>query len=114
MPRPAAALALVLAALLAPPAPAQDSGAGRFEELGRELDDSLRDLDDSLRGLMDRLGPGLAELLGRLEDLGGYERPEVLPNGDILIRRKRPLPETAPAPAPERRPGTVEVPGTET
>jgi hypothetical protein len=38
----------------------------------------------------------LKEILGRVPH---YETPEVLPNGDILIRRKKPKPE------PDRDPG---------
>lgn len=44
-----------------------------------------------LEGLMKELGPALLELEGRLIDLNAYQVPEVLPNGDIIIRRKVPL-----------------------
>ncbi len=40
---------------------------------------------------MQELGPALLELEGRLIDLQSYHAPEVLPNGDIIIRRKVPL-----------------------
>jgi hypothetical protein len=53
-----------------------------------------------LRGLMDKMmdeaGPtietmqGLAKVLG---DLDQYYPPEVLPNGDVILRRKTPLNE---------------------
>ncbi|MEL7115272.1 MAG: hypothetical protein AAGP08_06700 [Pseudomonadota bacterium] len=58
-----------------------------------------------LRGLMTEIEPALRDLedvLGELDgfigDLGAYHAPEVLPNGDILIRRKDPKP-TAPPPS---------------
>lgn len=57
--------------------------------------------------LMNLLGPILGDLLGRLEDLGGYALPEVLPNGDILIRRKpQPTAPERPQPPPQ---GEVEL-----
>jgi hypothetical protein len=48
-----------------------------------------------LRGLMSEMEPALRELQGALQELDAYHPPEVLPNGDILIRRKTPL-EAAP------------------
>ncbi|MCA2009910.1 hypothetical protein LCM17_00265 [Cereibacter sphaeroides] len=54
--------------------------------------------DNRLRGLLgDMLGavnPYLQDLAEMLGDLSGWHAPEVLPNGDILIRRR--APETAP------------------
>ena len=41
-----------------------------------------------LEGLMLEIGPALKELEGKLIDLNSYHAPEVLPNGDIIIRRK--------------------------
>jgi hypothetical protein len=43
-----------------------------------------------LRGLMGEIEPALRDLEGALQDLNAYHAPEVLPNGDILIRRKEP------------------------
>ncbi len=45
-----------------------------------------------LRGLMDEMTPAMEELEEALRDLSAYEPPEFLPNGDIIIRRKEPLP----------------------
>lgn len=54
------------------------------------------------RGLLDEVEPklqDLAELLDAwdweglsIDDLSKYHAPELLPNGDIIIRRKTPLP----------------------
>ena len=47
-----------------------------------------------LRGLLAELEPaaeGWEQLLEMLNDLALYHAPEVLPNGDIIIRRKTPL-----------------------
>jgi len=52
------------------------------------------------RGLMNELGPALLELEGKIIDLNQYEMPEILPNGDIIIRRKT---------VPENPPGKGEV-----
>jgi hypothetical protein len=41
-----------------------------------------------LEGLMLEIGPALQELKNGLIDLNAYHPPEVLPNGDIIIRRK--------------------------
>ncbi len=50
-----------------------------------------------LEGLLKEIGPALLELQGRIIDLNAYYAPEVLPNGDIIIRRKVPLIPAAPS-----------------
>lgn len=47
-----------------------------------------------LQGLLSEVEPALRELEGVLSDLNAYHPPEVLPNGDIILRRKTPLPAT--------------------
>jgi len=77
-------------ALAAGPAAAQNSDVEDGFDL---LSEGTRLL---LRGLLDQMEPALRELEGVLQDLDAYHAPEVLPNGDIIIRRKRPdagLPE---------------------
>ena len=49
----------------------------------------------ALRSFVEEMGPALSELAGKVEDWSVYEAPEMLPNGDIIIRRK---PETLDAP----------------
>ena len=44
-----------------------------------------------LRGLAEEMAPALAQLQGMIGDFTHYHAPEVLPNGDIIIRRKTPL-----------------------
>jgi len=44
-----------------------------------------------LQGLMDEMGPLVLELQGRIIDFSAYYPPEILPNGDIIIRRKPPV-----------------------
>jgi hypothetical protein len=44
-----------------------------------------------LRGLMAEIEPTLRDFGSAIDDLSAYHAPEVLPNGDIIIRRKVPL-----------------------
>jgi len=56
------------------------------------------ELDKVFRGLMEQMKPALDELLETLEVLENidsiehYERPEIMPNGDIIIRRREDAP----------------------
>ncbi len=62
-------------------------------------------LDEAFRGLMEQMKPALDEFLDTLEVLEGidsiehYRRPEILPNGDIIIRRREDAPRL-PRPLP--------------
>lgn len=66
-----------------------------FEGLRKEMEptlDNLRDLTQqlgpSMRSFMEEMGPALADLARNIQDWSVYEVPEMLPNGDIIIRRK--------------------------
>lgn len=85
----AAVTALWLAAL---PATAQD---GDVEEGMDLLSEGTRLL---LRGLLAEMEPALRDLKGAIEGMQSYHPPEMLPNGDIIIRRKSPeeMEQTAP------------------
>lgn len=52
-----------------------------------EMEPALNDL----QGLADQMGPAFEELQGMIGDFTNYHAPEVMPNGDIIIRRKTPL-----------------------
>lgn len=54
------------------------------------------EMEPALKELAENMEPALRELLGMIDDFDAYHLPEVLPNGDIIIRRKTP-----PAPSPE-------------
>ena len=43
-----------------------------------------------MRGLMEEMEPALDDLSNLLDNLDAYHPPEMLPNGDIIIRRKTP------------------------
>ena len=59
--------------------------------------------------LLGRIDPYFGQLTELLGDLSGWHAPEVLPNGDILIRRRQveDLPEE---PSPEDAPSEDEAP----
>ena len=81
----------VALALSAAPAVAQEEGGGAASDLDEGfslLEEGTRLL---LRGLLSEMEPALRELQGALRELDAYHPPEVLPNGDIIIRRKEPL-----------------------
>jgi hypothetical protein len=69
--------------------------AGSDEGADRPLSEEL---DDVFRGLMEQMKPALDEFLDTLEVLEDidsieyYERPEIMPNGDIIIRRREDAP----------------------
>ncbi|MEL7025623.1 MAG: hypothetical protein AAGO57_00135 [Pseudomonadota bacterium] len=58
-----------------------DRGMGLLEE-GTKL---------FFQGLIAEIGPRMDELEDALDNLSGYHAPEILPNGDIIIRRKQPV-----------------------
>ncbi|RKF14924.1 hypothetical protein D6850_08640 [Roseovarius spongiae] len=77
-----------------------------FEGLSREMEPTLRDLmglteemEPKLREFAQKMGPALADIMGKIDDLSAYHVPEMLPNGDIIIRRKTPEERIEP-PAP--------------
>ena len=83
---------VALALVLALPAAAQDGdGVGEGFDL---LSEGTRML---LEGLMNEIEPRFRELREAIEDLDAYHAPEILPNGDIIIRRKEPLEPPLPA-----------------
>ncbi len=77
-------------ALVPVPAVTQDEPGG-FSEGAELLSEGTRLI---LRGLLQHLEPaaeGWGQLVEMLNDFTLYHAPEVLPNGDIIIRRKEPL-----------------------
>lgn len=67
-----------------------------MEGLLKELEPALEGLEDlgpSLREFAQSMGPALADLMAEIEDWSAYHPPEMLPNGDIIIRRRTPKDE---------------------
>jgi len=109
----------LIACLIALPAAAQETTPEEppedtapllpfLEEFGQDMMRQFQEeIAPDLERMMEKMGPEMerlmAEMLPRLQELGEtlggltmYELPEILPNGDIIIRRRQdapPLPE---------------------
>jgi hypothetical protein len=98
---------LLIAALALPlPAGAEDNSGDSLLQQGarllmegllqemepalRELEGLAGELEPALRDFALEMGPALKDLLGKVEDWSAYHPPEILPNGDIILRRKTP------------------------
>ncbi len=102
------AFALVVC-LAAAPVPAQEAekappdgdmteGLSLLERGARLFMKGLADeMEPAMRKLAENVEPAMKELLRLVDDFNAYEMPEMLPNGDIIIRRK----PDHPLPAPE-------------
>ena len=58
-----------------------------------EMQSMAENLGPGLAQMMDQMGPAFADLMDRVDNLSNYEPPVMLPNGDIIIRRKPDAPE---------------------
>lgn len=115
------------AALAAGPATApayaqDDNGTSRMKEglrlflegLQQEVEPTMQDLKTlteemgpAMRDFFVEMGPALSDLAGKVEDWSVYEPPEILPNGDIILRRKpEPTPDAA---TPEADEGQIDL-----
>lgn len=95
--------------VVAAPAAAQDEDSKSlmeqgaelfFEGLKQEMEPALEDLrglaesfGPAMQSFFQEMGPALAELGAQVKDWSVYEAPEMLPNGDIIIRKKPDLPQ---------------------
>lgn len=89
---------MILAAMLAATPLAAEEAGGDIGRGAEMLSDGARLL---FQGLLNEVEPRMRDMAEALEawewdglsldDLSQYEAPEVLPNGDIIIRRKTPL-----------------------
>ncbi|MEM8978545.1 MAG: hypothetical protein AAGD04_03620 [Pseudomonadota bacterium] len=67
-----------------------------MDPLKEGLQDFVEGLEPSLREMVEGMGPALGALADRVDDIRNYDVPEILPNGDIIIRRKPSAPEFQP------------------
>lgn len=77
---------------------------GLMEEMEpalRELEGLAQDIEPALRSFAEEMGPALRDLMEQVEDWSAYEPPVVLPNGDILLKRKQEAPRLDSLPPPE-------------
>lgn len=103
---------LILALALAPlPALAQESPAPEVEEGPSLMERGLalffegfrQELEPALEGMGDaltELQPALDSMMGMIDDMTNYTMPEMLENGDIIMRRKPDAPPVEPPAAP--------------
>lgn len=114
---------LILAVLIALPVPVLAQEEGEIEEgfslmeegakllfrgIMNDMEPAIDDfadlageLEPALELLATEMGPALMELIQTLDSVRYYERPEILPNGDIIIRRSPDAPEFEPRDADE-------------
>jgi hypothetical protein len=66
-----------------------------FDGLLQEFEPALRDLQNlgetvgpKFKDFFVQMGPALSDLMEQVEDWSRYHPPEILDNGDIIIRRK--------------------------
>lgn len=89
-----------------------ERGAELFwEGLRQEMAPAIEDLRDmaetfgpSMRSFIEEMGPAFAEMVDQVKDWTAYHPPEMLPNGDIILRKKTPdemAPEAQPDTPPE-------------
>lgn len=88
-----------------------ERGAQMFlEGIRREAAPALEGLEalgPDLRRFAEQMGPALGALLSEVQDWSRYHPPEMLDNGDIILRRKAPDPAPEPDAAPP--PGSVDL-----
>ncbi|MEL6978837.1 MAG: hypothetical protein AAGM38_09185 [Pseudomonadota bacterium] len=88
--RLALASSLVAALTLAAPPAQADEEEPRSQPLDRFLEQEFsNEAREALQDLFAAVGPLVQRFADMMEDVPRYEAPEILPNGDIIIRRKR-------------------------
>jgi hypothetical protein len=63
-----------------------------------EIEPAMDEMGAAITLLGKDMGPVVAQLLGQIDDLRNYRAPEVLPNGDIILRRIPDAPDYDPDP----------------
>ncbi len=66
-----------------------------------DMEPAIKDMRKGLQEAATEIGPALRELLAKIDDIRNFDPPEVLPNGDIILRRKAPVEMAVPAPGAE-------------
>lgn len=83
---------------------------GLRDEMSPALE-NLRDLAEefgpSFHSFLTEMGPAFTDMLDEVKDWTRYHPPEMLPNGDIILRKKTdpdPIPDPIPGPDPDALP----------
>ena len=88
---------LILIATLAGAAPGAPALAQSDDPpLSESIERMFQELMDQMRPAIDELAETL-EVLEQIDSLEHYERPEILENGDIIIRRREDAPPFEPS-----------------
>ncbi|PUB18678.1 AAA+ family ATPase [Yoonia sediminilitoris] len=85
---------MLMRGLISEMEPAMSELRGQLEEIGPEITEFVQ-----------QMGPAFSEFLSRVDDFRYYEAPEILPNGDIIMRRKPAAPDWT----PDETPGDIEL-----
>lgn len=89
----------------APVAPAPEPGlldrlvGGLLNQMFQEAAPHLDNLERDLGALAESMKPTFDNIGALIDDIGNYEAPERLANGDVIIRRKPGAPPPPPLPA---------------
>ena len=75
--------------------------AEEMEPALEELQDMAREIEPALRAFAAEMGPALTELMRLADEIRYYEAPELLPNGDIILRRREDAPPYVAPPGEE-------------
>jgi len=67
-----------------------------FEGFTQEMEPALSEMGKALEQFGPAVAPALEKLMGMVDDMTNYELPEMLENGDIIIRRKPDAPPVEP------------------
>lgn len=69
--------------------PSLAEGSSTFDDLRKELERLGQDSQSFMQEFFMGLAPLMEDLGDQIGNLNLYEAPEILPNGDIIIRRKK-------------------------
>lgn len=83
------------------PAPIHSPEPKPAPDLSREAEELTEAAREAIEQFAAMMGPMLDGLEQMIEDMPRYEAPEVLPNGDILIRRVPQAPDAPPGLDPD-------------
>lgn len=99
-------IALYTTAALLAISPAVQAQNTDWPELRQFLERFAEESQEMLDDWAEDIAPLLEGLRNKVDDLSLYEPPEILPNGDIIIRRKPDTPEDKSETTPE---GTIDL-----
>ncbi len=85
---------------------------GLMQEMAPAIDELSKLMEEAgpaLQSFVAEMGPKLLAVLEEVKDWSVYEAPEVLPNGDIIIRRKPDRPHAPPDETPKHPAPQIEL-----